>query len=172
AAFEQRADIARLRLSREARELAALYEEVGAWFADQASRHGIVDHTDRVFVEVTLLGESRRYQQKAADLLRDAEREVTDENLLRCAYRRLASRFEVTVRTFERKRYANLSHEPNKAMNLNTYIALMGGRFLSGPTGLDACWRAPARTSGGSTSTTVIMWSFWMPTRSCIRSTS
>ena len=136
AAFEQRADTVRLRLSREARELAALYQEVGAWFADQASRHGIVDHTDRVFVEVTLLGESRRYQQKAADLLRGAEREAFDEDLLRCAYRRLASRFEVAVRAFERKRYANLSHEPNKAMNLNTYIALMGGRFRERADGI------------------------------------
>jgi cellulose synthase (UDP-forming) len=129
AAFEERADTARFQLSGEARELAALYQEVGEWFADQASRHGIVDHTDRVFVEVTLLDESRRYQQKAADLVRGAESAAIDENVLRCAYRRLASRFEVTVRTFERKRYTNLSHEPNKAMNLNTYIALMGGHF-------------------------------------------
>jgi cellulose synthase/poly-beta-1,6-N-acetylglucosamine synthase-like glycosyltransferase/peptidoglycan/xylan/chitin deacetylase (PgdA/CDA1 family) len=129
AAFEQRAVTARLRLSSEVRELAAVYQDVCAWFADHAHRHGIVDHTDRVFVDVTLLGESRRYQQKAAELLRGAEREAIDENLLRCAYRRLASRFEVTVRTFERKHYTNLSHEPNKAMNLNTYIALMGGRF-------------------------------------------
>jgi cellulose synthase (UDP-forming) len=129
ATFARRADTARLRLSGEARELAALYQEVAAWFADEASRHRIVDHTDRVFVEVTLLGESRRYQQKAADLLCGAERESIDEDLLRCAYRRLAHRFEVTVRTFERKRYTNLSHEPNKAMNLNTYITVMGGRF-------------------------------------------
>jgi cellulose synthase/poly-beta-1,6-N-acetylglucosamine synthase-like glycosyltransferase/peptidoglycan/xylan/chitin deacetylase (PgdA/CDA1 family) len=129
AGFARRADAGRLRLSDEARELAALYQEVAAWFADEARRHRIVDHTDRIFVEVTLLGESRRYRQKAADLLDDAEREAIDEGLLRCAYRRLASRFQVTVRTFERKRYTNLSHEPNKAMNLNTYIALMGGRF-------------------------------------------
>jgi cellulose synthase (UDP-forming) len=129
AAFEHRADTARLRLADEVRELAALYQEVAAWFADEASRHRIVDHTDRVFVDMTLLGESRRYQQKAADLLRDAEREAIDEGLLRCTYRRLANRFTVTLSTFERKRYMNLSHEPNKAMNLNTYIALMGGRF-------------------------------------------
>ncbi len=30
---------------------------------------------------------------------------------------------------FGRKRYENLSHEPNKAMNLNSYLALLGGRF-------------------------------------------
>src|SRR5438093_4575067 len=64
AAFERRADRARLRLSGEARELAGLYQEVAAWFAGEASRHRIVDHTDRVFVEVTLLGESRRYRPR------------------------------------------------------------------------------------------------------------
>ena len=31
--------------------------------------------------------------------------------------------------SFQRKRYANLSHEPNKAMNLNSYIGLAGGAY-------------------------------------------
>jgi len=135
AAFEERADAGRLRVSVEARELAALYREVAVWFVEEASRHRVVDHTDQVFVEATLLAESRRYQRKAAELRRDAESEAIDEHRLRCAYRRLASRFEVTVRTFERKRYTNLSHEPNKAMNLNTYIGLMGGRFRERASG-------------------------------------
>src|SRR5262249_62106887 len=86
----------------------------------------IVDHTDQAFVDLTLIGESRRYQKRAEDLLLHAE---IDSARLQCAYRQLASRFDVTVRTFERKQYTNLSHESNKAMNLNTYIALMGGRF-------------------------------------------
>jgi cellulose synthase/poly-beta-1,6-N-acetylglucosamine synthase-like glycosyltransferase/peptidoglycan/xylan/chitin deacetylase (PgdA/CDA1 family) len=129
AAFELRADTARLQLAGEACELAGLYREIGAWFDEEASRYEIVDHTDQVFVDLTLIGESRRYQERAADLLRRVEMEMIDGTRLRCAYRRLASRFDVTVHAFERKRYANLSHEPNKAMNLNTYIALMGGRF-------------------------------------------
>ena len=33
------------------------------------------------------------------------------------------------VTSFERKRYVSLSHEPNKAMNLNSYIGLMGGSY-------------------------------------------
>ena len=31
--------------------------------------------------------------------------------------------------SFERKQYVSLSHEPNKAMNLNSYIGLMGGTY-------------------------------------------
>jgi cellulose synthase/poly-beta-1,6-N-acetylglucosamine synthase-like glycosyltransferase/peptidoglycan/xylan/chitin deacetylase (PgdA/CDA1 family) len=128
-AFEARADTAPLQLACEARELAGLYREIGAWFTQEASRHEIVDHTDQVFVDLTLIDESRRYQTRAADLLRSVEMDMIDSGRLRYAYRQLASRFDVTVRAFERKRYVNLSHEPNKAMNLNTYIALMGGRF-------------------------------------------
>ncbi|CAA9552102.1 MAG: cellulose synthase catalytic subunit-like protein [uncultured Thermomicrobiales bacterium] len=41
-------------------------------------------------------------------------------------YRRLSTLFRVELTTFERKRYVNLSDEPNKAMNLNSYIGLLG----------------------------------------------
>ena len=44
-------------------------------------------------------------------------------------YRRLAWTFRVQLTSFERKRYASLSHEPNKAMNLNSYLGLMGGSY-------------------------------------------
>jgi cellulose synthase/poly-beta-1,6-N-acetylglucosamine synthase-like glycosyltransferase len=37
--------------------------------------------------------------------------------------------FAVDISLFERKRYASLSHEANKAMNLNSYISLMGGSW-------------------------------------------
>ncbi len=36
---------------------------------------------------------------------------------------------DTEVVTFERKQFDNLSHEPNKAMNLNSYIGLMGGTY-------------------------------------------
>ena len=117
---------------------------------------------------MTLLGESRRYQQKATDLLRDAESETIEENLLRCAYRRLARRFEVTVRTFERKRYTNLSHEPNKAMNLNTYIALMGGRFRERADGARRLLESAGADERGIASMTSDYVVVLMLTRSCI----
>ena len=45
------------------------------------------------------------------------------------AYRRLRWVFGVEVSTFERKTYASLSHEANKAMNINAYLGLMGGSY-------------------------------------------
>ncbi len=43
-------------------------------------------------------------------------------------YARLDGLFRAKFVSFERKRYANLSHTPNKAMNLNSYIGLLGQR--------------------------------------------
>jgi cellulose synthase (UDP-forming) len=44
-------------------------------------------------------------------------------------YRRLAWTFRAEITWFERKLYASLSHDANKAMNLNSYIGLMGHSF-------------------------------------------
>ena len=37
------------------------------------------------------------------------------------------SQFNISY--FQRKEYVSLSHEANKAMNLNSYINLMGGKY-------------------------------------------
>ena len=60
-------------------------------------------------------------------------------------YRRLAWTFRAELTWFERKLYASLSHEANKAMNLNSYIGLMGRTLRAAcarRTGW--CWRRPA----------------------------
>jgi cellulose synthase/poly-beta-1,6-N-acetylglucosamine synthase-like glycosyltransferase len=49
-------------------------------------------------------------------------------------YRRLSWTFTVRVTSFERKRFLSLSDEPNKAMNLNSYIGLMGGSYREAQT--------------------------------------
>ena len=49
--------------------------------------------------------------------------------MFRRFYRRLVWTFRADLSSFERKRYVSLSHEPNKAMNLNSYIGLMGGSY-------------------------------------------
>jgi cellulose synthase/poly-beta-1,6-N-acetylglucosamine synthase-like glycosyltransferase/peptidoglycan/xylan/chitin deacetylase (PgdA/CDA1 family) len=116
-------------LAAQTRDLAELLRETAEWFAEQARRHEIRDHSDHLFVELTFLLENRRFQQNAAQLMNRADAGSVDVSTLHAEYRRLARRFDVTLRSFERKRYANLSHEPNKAMNLNSYLGLMGGCF-------------------------------------------
>ena len=69
--------------------------------------------------------------ETVADALREAA--AADAAIsparVRRLYRRLVWIFRADVTSFERKRFASLSHEPNKAMNLNSYIGLMGGRY-------------------------------------------
>src|SRR5262249_22075904 len=116
-------------LAVEGRRLVDLVREIGHWFSEQATRHEVRDHSDRCFVDLILLGQCRQLERLAATLERRLRARRLDLHTMQATYRRLAQRFEVTLRVFERKRYANLSHEPNKAMNLNSYIGLMGGRF-------------------------------------------
>ena len=56
------------------------------------------------------------------------DRNEADEACAR-EYARLLGLFSVRMTSFERKAYENLSHEANKAMNLNSYLGLMGKRF-------------------------------------------
>lgn len=117
-------------LTSQGRVLVDLLRQVGAWFAEQGQRYAIRDHSDRLFVELTFQLDSERFLRDAEALASRADAGRLDTATLRAEFNRLAQRFNVTVRSFERKRYANLSHEPNKAMNLNSYLGLMGGHFV------------------------------------------
>jgi len=130
AAFEQRADGTTDVAGRELARMAELYDDAVRWLDDLAEREEIRDHTDVFFTDHIL-------RRLAGDLrtiaiaVRRAEREGASlpQVRVRQLYRRLAWTFRAELSSFERKRYASLSHEPNKAMNLNSYIGLMGGRY-------------------------------------------
>jgi cellulose synthase/poly-beta-1,6-N-acetylglucosamine synthase-like glycosyltransferase len=106
------------------------YEAAVSWLRQLVASLEITDHTDAFFgneVAHRLAGDL----QSVAWALRDAAAEdvVLDREHIRRLYRRLIWIFRVELTSFERKQYSSLSHEPNKAMNLNSYIGLMGGRF-------------------------------------------
>jgi cellulose synthase/poly-beta-1,6-N-acetylglucosamine synthase-like glycosyltransferase len=120
-----------LRLSRECVALAALYRRAAEWLESFAAKEDISDHTDSFFVDTVLRTPARAHRERSELWRRLAAALPSDlqaEQLLR-EYRRLSALFRVKISSFERKRYANLSHEPNKAMNLNTYIALLGRSY-------------------------------------------
>ena len=110
--------------------LASHYDEAVRWLERLAADTEIVDHTDTFFANEVLLrlAESLRTIMSA---LHDSASEgvVLEQAMLRRLYRRLAWTFRADVTSFERKRYVSLSHEPNKAMNLNSYLGLMGGNY-------------------------------------------
>ena len=118
----------------ESRLLARLYREAAAWFEEQAASCAGPGHAERLFVELTFREPARLCLEVSSRWESRAHVGRAPAQEFRDAYQRLADRFTVEVTAFERKRFENLSHEPNKAMNLNSYIALMGQRWrLGGP---------------------------------------
>ena len=113
--------------------LAALHAAVADWFDEQAERYEVADHGDRVFVDLTLRGPARECRAEAQRLTAAARAggQTTrfDASTFVREYARLLTRFDTELVSFERKRYENLSHATNKAMNLNSYIDLIGRSF-------------------------------------------
>lgn len=132
------------RLSEERRRLASLFEDAARFIEAEASCFGqgstpAFQHGDLLFLS-KVVGPVAAGLDECARALR--ARDPSRSELLR-AYDTLAETFAVELSCFERKRYANLSHEPNKAMNLNSYIGLIGRNFATRDNGalktLDLC---------------------------------
>ena len=146
ARFERSSETGHLDVAAERKRLAALYREAGSWFETIASTFEVRDHTDQMFVETILRAPAHELFDRAHRLAAGFERKGNPATMLLREYRRLASLFSAEFSSFERKTYANLSHAPNKAMNLNSYIALTGKSHRAVPGGdglhLEPC--APA----------------------------
>lgn len=111
-------------------ELAKHYDAARSWLEELAAAEDIIDHTDAFFANEVL----RRLASDLGAVGRALHRAVGEgaslpQARVRQLYRRLAWTFRAELSSFERKRYVSLSHEPNKAMNLNSYIGLMGGKY-------------------------------------------
>ncbi len=111
-------------------ELAGHYDAAVTWLRRLASGLEVTDHADAFFrneVVLRLAGDL----EEVAGALREAAGEgvALDVAHMRRLHRRLVWIFRAEVSSFQRKRYASLSHEANKAMNLNSYIGLMGGSY-------------------------------------------
>ena len=117
----------------ELKRLSLLYSQAVDWFQLQADRYPLEDHTDTTFVRVTFLDRAAhlRVRESCLSSLCISSEETRHE------YFRLATLFDVEISSFERKRYVNLSHASNKAMNLNSYIGLMGKNLteIEAPSG-------------------------------------
>ena len=114
-------------------ELEALaddYDHAVSWIEGIAHNWVRHDHTDDFFVDHVLLALSGDLGVVAA-ALRGAvlHRSSMSADRMLQLQRRLVSVFAAELTSFERKQYLSLSAEPNKAMNLNGYIGLMGGSF-------------------------------------------
>ena len=90
----------------------------------------IEDHTDVFFAEQVLIGLANEFRLNLLALNAAVEqRNAPDKERMAELARRLVWTFSAKLDGFERKTFASLSHEANKAMNLNAYIGLMGHRW-------------------------------------------
>ena len=112
----------------EVRILADLYQKAALWHEEQARFFNAGDHTEQFYVREIL---GKRYEQ-----LLERRKEVLGIPaipdalpLIKHHYQIIKTLFAVDITSFERKRYENLSHAPNKAMNLNSYIGLIGNTY-------------------------------------------
>lgn len=114
----------------EAAALCHSYEEAAAWFDAVVDSYQGGDHGDRLMAARVLAPSGNAHRARAARLARLGKAEGIDASDARVEHARLAALFRVEFASFERKRYVNLSHEANKAMNLNSYLGLIGKSFV------------------------------------------
>jgi cellulose synthase (UDP-forming) len=112
------------------RRLRDEYRYAVQWLRDMAATEQHEDHVDTFFIEQVVVGLAEDLDLTAAalDTAYDTHTMPSPERLYEL-HRRLVWIFSADMATFERKKYASLSNEANKAMNLNAYIGLMGGRY-------------------------------------------
>ncbi|URD71432.1 glycosyltransferase family 2 protein [Leptospira borgpetersenii] len=121
---------------KETERLIQLYKDVTFWFQNQVNSYDdpaiqkeLPEHI-RAFMRDFFFKEwSILHLERVSELESLWAKGGADPERIEKEYNRLASLFCVNFSTFERKKYLNLSYLPNKAMNLNSYIALLGKRW-------------------------------------------
>ena len=119
----------------EIKDLVRHYRWFSDWLFKSADKEDIQDHVDYFFANQILIGLARDLNivAKALESAVKEEAKLPRKRILEL-YKRLVWIFGAELDVFERKKYASVSHEPNKAMNLNSYIGLMGKTFVKTKT--------------------------------------
>jgi cellulose synthase/poly-beta-1,6-N-acetylglucosamine synthase-like glycosyltransferase len=132
--FEARGAVGEI-TSDDMRALAGEYGEACASLVRMAGEEAAQDHSGEFLRREVVLRRADDFATVAAALVRAADEGATlSRTRILQLYRRLAWTFRAELTSFERKRYPSLSQEANKAMNLNSYIGLMGGRYCEHAT--------------------------------------
>jgi cellulose synthase/poly-beta-1,6-N-acetylglucosamine synthase-like glycosyltransferase len=112
------------------KKLASEYIHAANWLHEFGDSESLNDHVDVFFAEQVIHKLANEWQLVGDALLASSQEDAElPIGRVRQLYQRLVWTFDVQLSVFERKKYASLSHEANKAMNLNSYIGLMGGSY-------------------------------------------
>lgn len=111
-------------------KIIAQYNWSAEWLEKKAQEEILEDHVDVFFAEQIFIGLAKDLRTAATELESiHLEGEKLSKSRMEQVCNRLVWIFRAKLDLFERKRYISLSHELNKAMNLNSYIGLMGGMY-------------------------------------------
>lgn len=133
--YEQAKQTGKYANARTVQSLVAEYRWAAEWLQKAADAETIDDHVDVFFTEEVLRALANDLTLVADALVASWEEKAKLPTArVHQLYRRLAWIFDAELAVFERKKFASLSHEANKAMNLNAYIGLMGGRYRTEDT--------------------------------------
>jgi Glycosyl transferase family group 2 len=118
-------------LATEAQQLSHLCRQAAAWFEVQTHFYPLTDAADQFFVDLTFQTQAARWSRvgdRWCQLADDPPSSLSPDRL-HDEYRRLLRVFQVEITSFERKQFVNLSHAQSKAMNINSYLGLLGGSY-------------------------------------------
>lgn len=128
---------------RHVEELAADYEAAAVWLEDMAENEPMHDHVDEFFIDQVLMGLASELRLNLLALRASLDQEsYPDVDRVLELRIRLERTFTAKLTSFQRKSYVSLSHEANKAMNLNAYISLMGRNWRKESTAAGVILRA------------------------------
>ncbi len=130
-AFEEGRDTREHPSEGELLAVAADYAYASAWLRSVVDRYQPADHNERFFA-THVIGQLASDLALTANALHAAASDDPEKltlDRISQLRERLVWTFRAEVTSFQRKRYASLSAEPNKAMNLNSYIGLIGGSY-------------------------------------------
>jgi cellulose synthase/poly-beta-1,6-N-acetylglucosamine synthase-like glycosyltransferase len=109
------------------RALATDFAWAGRWLRDKERAYPCSSNADDFVANEVLGGLAGDFELTAQALFEALkQRALVPAERLSQLCRRLVWTFEANLSSFERKAYAHLPHDANKAMNLNAYIGLMG----------------------------------------------
>jgi len=111
-------------------DIVSQYRWSADWLEQRAHEEVLEDHVDIFFAEQVFLALANDLRTAATEMIvMQQSSERFSKSRIEQVCNRLVWIFKVELDLFERKRYISLSHEVNKAMNLNSYIGLMGGMY-------------------------------------------
>ena len=121
--FLSRHEAISIDITAETERLMKLWTEMESHFTALIDAYDVHNHVDSLFLKLIYERLQSIFSEKKMSCKPLTMEEISRE------YRFLVILFDVEFDSFERKKYLNFSHAANKAMNLNSYIGLVGGFY-------------------------------------------